>query len=152
MRSEQAILELILATAREDDRIRAVILSGSRTNPNAPRDIFQDFDILYLVTDVASFTGDHTWIERFGELMMLQMPEAMHDPPPQNNGTFIYLMQFTDGNRIDLGLAPIAMSAAFETDSLSQVLLDKDGLLPPLAPPSDSDYLPRPPSAQAFAD
>ncbi|HEY0603482.1 MAG TPA: aminoglycoside 6-adenylyltransferase, partial [Herpetosiphonaceae bacterium] len=74
------------------------------------------------------------------------------DPPPQNNGSFIYLMQFTDGNRIDLGLVPISALAAFTVDSLSQVLLDKDGLLPPLGPPSDGDYLPRPPSAQAFAD
>lgn len=152
MRSEQTILELILTTARDDDRIRAVILSGSRTNPSVPRDIFQDFDILYLVTDVASFTDDHAWIERFGELMILQMPELMHDPPPQNDGRFAYLMQFTDGHRIDLTLAPITASAAVEADSLSRVLLDKDGLIPPLAPPSDSDYLPRPPTAHAFAD
>ena len=48
MRSEHEILELILNTAKSDDRIRAVIMNGSRTNPNAPRDIFQDFDILYL--------------------------------------------------------------------------------------------------------
>jgi len=152
MRSEQEMLELILTTARNDDRVRAVIMSGSRTNPNAPCDIFQDFDILYLVTDVDSFTEDHTWINRFGELMILQMPEAMQDPPPQNDGTFGYLMQFTDGNRIDLGLYPVAKLDALEHDSLSLLLLDKDGLLPPFAPPSDSGYLPRPPTAQEFSD
>jgi aminoglycoside 6-adenylyltransferase len=152
MRSEQEMLELILTTARNDDRIRAVIMSGSRTNPNAPRDIFQDFDILYLVTEVDSFTDDHTWINRFGELMVLQMPEAMQDPPPQNDGTFAYLMQFTDGNRIDLGLFPVAKLNTLEQDSLSLLLLDKDGLFPPFAPPSDSDYLPRPPTAPSFSD
>ena len=83
MRSEQEILELILSTAKSDDRIRAVIMNGSRTNPNAPRDIFQDFDILFLVTEVEPFTVDHTWIDCFGELMVLQMPEAMQDPPPE---------------------------------------------------------------------
>jgi aminoglycoside 6-adenylyltransferase len=51
MRSEQAMLELVLKVARDDERIRAVLLNGSRANPNAPRDIFQDFDIVYLVTD-----------------------------------------------------------------------------------------------------
>lgn len=152
MRSEHEILELILSTARNDDRIRAAIMNGSRANPNAPRDIFQDFDIVYLVTDVASFTTDHRWIERFGELMILQMPEAMHDPPPSNNGTVAYLMQFTDGNRIDLTLAPVADLAVCVGDSLSVPLLDKDGLLPPFAPPSDRDYLPQPPTVQAFAD
>jgi aminoglycoside 6-adenylyltransferase len=152
MRSEQEMLELILDTARNDDRIRAVIMSGSRTNPNVPRDVFQDFDILYLVTDLAPFTDDHTWIHRFGELMILQMPETMLDPAPQNDGSFAYLMQFTDGNRIDLTLFPIARVNALENDSLSVILLDKDGLLQPLAPPSDSDYLPKPPTAKAFSD
>ena len=55
MRSEQEMLELIVETARSDDRIRAVIMVGSRANPKARRDIFQDFDIVYLVKDVAPF-------------------------------------------------------------------------------------------------
>src|SRR3954471_7805839 len=147
MRTEQEILELILSTARNDEHIRAVIMNGSRANPNAPRDIFQDFDILYLVTEVAPFTDDHTWIHRFGELMILQMPEAMQDPPPENDGSFAYLMQFADGNRIDLTLFPLANLDALGNDSLSVLLLDKDGLLQPFAPPNDSDYLPRPPTA-----
>jgi aminoglycoside 6-adenylyltransferase len=116
-----------------------------------PRDIFQDFDIVYLVTEVGPFTDDPTWISRFGELMILQLPDAMQDPPPLN-GSFAYLMQFMDGNRIDLNLFPIANLQDLEKDSLSQLLLDKDGLLPPFAPPSDSDYLPCPPSAKAFSD
>lgn len=37
MRSEQ-MMELILETARCDERIRAVILNGSRANPDAPTD------------------------------------------------------------------------------------------------------------------
>ncbi|MCX6048871.1 MAG: aminoglycoside 6-adenylyltransferase [Chloroflexi bacterium] len=152
MRSEQEMLELILNTARHDARIRAVIMNGSRTNPNARRDIFQDFDIVYVVTAVDPFQADPTWINRFGELMILQMPEAMEDPPPQNNGSFIYLMQFLDGNRIDLGLFPLAKLSEWERDSLSLLLLDKDGIVEPFAPPSENDYLPKPPTAKQFAD
>ena len=152
MRSEQEMLELIVNTAKNDDRIRAAIMNGSRANPNAPRDIFQDFDIVYLVTEVGPFKDDHTWINRFGEIMILQMPDAMQDPTPRNSDTFIYLMQFTDGNRIDLSLFPIAKRQELEKDSLSLLLLDKDGFLEPFAPPSDSDYLPRPPTAKAFSD
>ncbi len=152
MRSEQEMLELIVNTAKNDDRIRAVIMHGSRANPNASRDIFQDFDIVYLVTEVGPFKEDHTWINRFGEIMILQMPEAMHDPTPGNNGSFTYLMQFTDGNRIDLSLFPIAKLNELEKDSLSCLLLDKDGIIEPVAPPSEGDYLPRPPTAKAFSD
>ncbi len=152
MRREHEMLELIVNTAKNDDRIRAVIMNGSRTNPDAPRDIFQDFDIVYLVTEVAPFKDDHTWINRFGEMMILQTPEDMQDPPPSNDGGFTYLMQFTDGNRIDLSLFPIAQLNELEKDSLSLLLLDKDSIIEPFAPPSESDYLPRPPTAKAFSD
>ena len=152
MRSEQEMLDLILETARQDERIRAVIMNGSRANPNAPRDCFQDFDIVYIVTDVAPFRHNLEWIKRFGELMILQMPDEMDDPPSDNEGGFTYLMQFADGNRIDLGLDPLAMLPELITDSQSILLLDKDGIIPPLPPASDRDCLPRPPTAKAFAD
>ncbi len=152
MRSEQEMLELIVGTAQRDDRICAVILSGSRVNPNARRDLFQDFDVTYFVTDVGSFKVDPDWINRFGELMILQMPEAMKDPAPMNDGRFAYLMQFKDGNRIDLTLYPISKLLEFKAESLSRLLLDKDGIIPPLPPPSESDFLPTPPTAKAFHD
>lgn len=152
MRSEQEMLDLILSTAREDERIRAVVLNGSRANPNAPRDPFQDFDIVYFVTDVAPYRHAFEWIRRFGEMMILQMPEDMADPPPQQTGSFCYLMQFADGNRIDLGIDPLDHIPEIIADSQSIVLLDKDGIIPPLPPASNCDYLPKPPTAKAFAD
>jgi aminoglycoside 6-adenylyltransferase len=152
MRSEEEMLELIVNTAQNDHRVRAVIMSGSRTNPDARQDIFQDFDVVYLVTDVGPFRNDHAWINRFGELMILQMPEAMEDPPRKNDGRFSYLMQFTDGNRIDLTLFPIAKLHEFGRESLSLLLLDKDEIVEPFPAPSESDYLPSPPTAKAFSD
>jgi aminoglycoside 6-adenylyltransferase len=152
MRSEQQMLDLLLDTARQDERIRAVILNGSRVNPNVRRDPFQDFDVIYLVTEVASFKADPDWHKRFGDIMILQLPEAMQDPPAQENGGWTYLMQFMDGNRIDLSLHPVSSLHDVPGDSLSAVLLDKDGILPPLPAPSDSSYLPEPPTAKQFAD
>jgi aminoglycoside 6-adenylyltransferase len=152
MRSEQEMLDLIIGTARDDERIRAVIMNGSRANPEAPRDIFQDYDIVYLATDVAPFKNNFEWIKRFGEIMILQMPEEIQDPPPSNNGAVVYLMQFTDGNRIDLGIFPLTKLHEIGRDSLSLLLLDKDGIIEPFPPPSDKDYLPKPPTAKAFSD
>jgi aminoglycoside 6-adenylyltransferase len=45
MRTEQEMFDLILNIAKKDERIRAVFMNGSRTNPNAVKDIFQDYDI-----------------------------------------------------------------------------------------------------------
>ncbi len=156
MRSEQAMYDLILTTAQRDDRVRAVIANGSRVNPRARRDIFQDFDIVYVETELASFQAAPAWIRCFGELLILQLPDDMQDPPPDNEAgaktSYAYLMQFADGNRIDLTLYPIAQLATMERDSLSVLLLDKDGLIEPFPPPHEGDYLPTPPTAKAFAD
>jgi aminoglycoside 6-adenylyltransferase len=147
MRSEHEMFDLILDTARNDERIRAVILNGSRANLNAPRDIFQDFDIIYIVNDVQPFTNNLEWIKRFGEMMILQMPEENIHP-----SCFVYLMQFMDGNRIDLTLFPLAYLNELPRDSLSVLLLDKDGIMAPFPPPDESSYLPHPPTTKEFLD
>lgn len=153
MRSEREMLDLILEVARQDARIRVVMLNGSRANPNAPRDFFQDFDIVYGVTDITPFRRNLEWIKRFGELMILQLPDDMQDPPPEGNGSYAYLMQFTDGNRIDLGIFPLDMLAdRVASDSLSLLLLDKDGIIGSLPTADERSFFPVPPSAKAFAD
>ncbi|MFS0614685.1 aminoglycoside 6-adenylyltransferase [Lederbergia ruris] len=153
MRTEEEMMDLIIGTAQADERIRAVIMNGSRTNPKAPKDCFQDYDIVYVVRELASFTKDHRWIDRFGEMMIMQMPEAMSLIPPDDNGVFVYLMQFTDGNRIDLTLIPEEkVDELIGSDSLSIILLDKDDLIQPFPPANDRDYWIQPPTAKQFAD
>lgn len=150
MRSEQEMYQLIINTAQKDERIRAVILNGSRANPNAPRDCFQDFDIVYIVTDVAPYRHNLEWIRQFGEIMILQLPDDMQNPPATDKDRYTFLAQFMDGNRIDLTLFPIVKLGTLEEDSQSVLLLDKDGIIAPFPPPSDHGTLPKPPTARAF--
>jgi aminoglycoside 6-adenylyltransferase len=152
MRSETKMLDLILQTAQQDERIRVVMLNGSRANPEAASDPFQDFDIVYIVTDMAPYINNPAWIARFGEMMVMQMPDAMQDPPPSEDDGFAYLMQFPDGNRIDLGIYPLEKLSEHLSDSQSILLLDKDGIVPPFPTPSNLGYLPKPPSAKLFED
>lgn len=72
MRNEQEMYELILGTAREDERIRAVYMNGSRTNSNVPADIFQDYGVMYVVSDTGPFMKERSWIDRFGERLFMQ--------------------------------------------------------------------------------
>ncbi len=66
MRSESQMYKLILDIANQDERIYAVYMNGSRTNKNVPEDMFQDFDIVYVVEETGSFRKDKKWIEKFG--------------------------------------------------------------------------------------
>ncbi len=153
MRTEKEMLDLIMNTAKEDERIRAVIMNGSRVNPNVKRDCFQDYDIMYVVKDISSFTSNHNWIRRFGEIMIVQMPEEMSLIPADEDGKFPYLMQFMDGNRIDLTLVPFDLINKFVgQDSLSEVLLDKDNCIVEFPPASDKDYLIKKPTEKEFLD
>src|SRR4051794_1651334 len=77
MRSEKEMYDLILGVAREDERVRAVYMNGSRTNANAPKDIFQDYDIVYVVTETSSFLNNEKWITIFGDLLMVQEPDKL---------------------------------------------------------------------------
>lgn len=153
MRTEQEMMDLILTFARNDERVRAVILNGSRANPNVPRDFFQDFDIVFVVTDDAPFKQDRSWMRCFGDLMIVQVPEEMGYPVEESStDIYVYLMQFTDGNRIDLTIHPLQRLSELGRDSLSVLLLDKDGIIEPFPPPHEGDYLPKPPTARQFAD
>ncbi|MFC9774505.1 aminoglycoside 6-adenylyltransferase [Paenibacillus chitinolyticus] len=153
MRSEQEMFDLIVKVAENDTRIRAVGLNGSRTNPNVSKDIFRDYDIVYLVTDVESFRNDPDWVNVFGERMIMQTPDDMALFPNEPGNRFAYLMLFTDGNRIDLTLIPLEEKEMYcREDKLTVILLDKDNDLPAIPPPTDEDYWVQRPDAQRFAD
>jgi aminoglycoside 6-adenylyltransferase len=152
MRPEQVMLDLILKFARDDDNIRAVVMNGSRTNPNAPKDVFQDFDIACLVNDMKPYMRNEDIPPYFGEILILQEPDNMQNPPPEEDGHYAYLMQFMDGNRIDLSFHAPEKWNSVTNDSLTIVLLDKDNSIGEIPPASDIDYLPKPPTEKQFQD
>ena len=151
-RSDREVLDLILTTARGDPRVRAVVLSGSRADPAAAADDLRDFDVVYVVTDVPALRDDRAWLRAFGEPAIVQTPDAMSGAPSRDDGSFAFLMQFTDGHRIDLTLLPVAVMAGFWHDGPAVVLHDPDGLLPPPPPADAPHHLPDPPTPEAFAD
>ena len=97
MRAETEMLDLILQTAKTL-QVKAVVMSGSRTNPKAPKDEFQDYDVVYIVDDLDNLTNDLSWLDQFGKRIIEQEVALDHRR--------LYLMLFEDGNRIDLTLCP----------------------------------------------
>lgn len=106
MRNSEEMLQLIMDVAINDERIRAVTMEGSRVSKNATHDKYCDFDISFVVNDIREFTKDHKWIEIFGEILIVQYPMDWYSHPYDYAGrdNFAYLIQFKDGNRIDLTL------------------------------------------------
>ena len=96
-RNEAQILRLILQIT-ETLQVEAVAMSGSRTDTKAPKDEFQDYDVVYVVDDLDNLTSDLAWLDRFGNRLIEQYNVLGHRR--------LYLMLFEDGNRIDLTLCP----------------------------------------------
>lgn len=129
MRSREEMMNLIMDKAVKDERIRAVTMEGSRANPNAVHDEYSDFDICYVVRDVREFTKDNTWIEYFGDILIVQYPDDWYGQRYDYEGhdKFTYLIQFKDGNRIDLTLLDIRnIAKEAENREPRIVLLNKD--------------------------
>ena len=97
MRTETEMLDLILQTAKTI-QVEAVAMSGSRTDTTAPKDEFQDYDVVYVVDDLDNLTSDLSWLDQFGTRIIEQEVILDHRR--------LYLMLFEDGNRIDLTLCP----------------------------------------------
>ena len=153
MRSEQEMMDLILSVAKEDARIRAVYMNGSRTNPNAPRDIFQDYDIVYVVNETGSFRSDKTWIDRFGERLYMQLPEENVFYQSEIHSCYGWLIQFSDGNRLDLHVSTLEhVLKGIQGDRLCKILVDKDDCLPVMPEATDEDFWVQRPTERQFLD
>lgn len=151
MRSEAKMYQLLMCTAEQDDRILAVYMNGSRTNANVPEDIFQDYDVVYVVRETKPFIEDKNWIDRFGEILYMQYPDESPDEPGDRENFYGWLMQFSDGNRIDLHVESVAHAREHICDDkLCRVLLDKAHILPPVPEATDADYRVKKPSDAQF--
>ena len=101
MRCEKEMYDLILGYANADENIRAVILNGSRANPNRKPDPFNDFDIVYLVRDLTP-CKEKAYYKDFGEILVCERTDESELFKEHFPEFVCYLMQFADGNRIDL--------------------------------------------------
>ena len=127
-RTDEEMLTLILGVAKAEENIRAVWMSGSRTNPDIPADQYQDFDVVFQVRDVKPYWDNDEWIEKcFGKPALMQKPESMGLIPPDGDGNFVYLMLFPDGNRIDLCITEMPFK---ESEEPAIILLDKESGAP----------------------
>ena len=125
-RSQEQMLRLILQTAKSL-QIDAVTLSGSRIDTKAPKDEFQDYDLVYVADDIDNLTSDLSWLDQFGKRILEQEVTLGH--------CRLYLMLFEDGNRIDLTLCPKDyINEWVDSEAGFTVLVDEKGLFESYSP------------------
>lgn len=142
MRTDPEMLNLILHTAKTL-QVEAVAMSGSQTNPKAPKDEFQDYDVVYVVDDLDTLTSNLAWLDQFGKRIIEQEVTLGHRR--------LYLMLFEDGTRIDLTLCPKEYIQEWvDSEAGFRVLKDENGLFEAYQP-NAKRYWTAPPSEEEFA-
>lgn len=146
MRNENEVMKQILDFANREDKVRSVMLNGSRLNSNAPKDIMRDYDVVFFIKDIEnlSYRIDQSWNKIFGDLVIMQQNDF-------EDGSYIFLMQFKDGVRIDLSFRDInKIEEIAKEDTLSKILLDKDDIGLELPLPDDSCHYVQKPTEIEF--
>ena len=142
MRTDTEMMNLILQIA-DSIEVEAIALSGSRTNPQAPKDEFQDYDVVYIVENLNDLLSDLSWLDQFGMRLIEQHNVLGHRR--------LYLMLFEDGNRIDLTLCPKeSIQEWVDSEAGFKVLKDDKGLFDSYIP-RPKRYWTYPPTKEEFA-
>ena len=141
MRTETEMLSLLIKIAK-NLKVKAVALSGSRTNQKVQTDEFQDYDLVYVVDDIDNLTSDLSWLDQFGKRIIEQEVGL--------GQRRLYLMLFEDGNRIDLTLCPKQQIQEWVDSEADYTVLKDDKGLFESYPPSPKRYWTNPASQTDF--
>ncbi len=138
MRSTNEMLSLIKTVAEGEKCVKSAVLCGSRANQSAPTDIYQDYDVVYFVSDIKPYFNNTAWLAKcFGEIKLLQTPDINDNPnlTAETAEKFTFLAIFSDGVRVDL---TVTTKAPEENAEPFVVLIDKCGMLSGIE--CDTDY------------
>lgn len=147
-RAEEEMMDTIKSFIDQDDHIRAAVMNGSRVNPNVKADAFQDYDIVCFTDHPMDYVKEQSWMKKLGKPLIVQQNDIEIDDIIYP----IFLMQFDDGNRIDMQFFPLSKLDKRDDDSLEKILTDKDNVLGILPEPSDEIYLTQKPTEKEFLD
>ena len=132
-------LERVRQWSRQEDTIRALVITGSHARDDGTTDEFSDLDIQVISADLNRFTADDSWLDMLGEVWIRF---------PLNQNVPFRLVWFRGGIKVDFqfidleDMPSIALSEEYARGY--HILLDKDNLFHDL-PPSTRGLPQQPP-------
>lgn len=154
---QDEVFDKLVQWAEQRDSIRAMLLTSTRAVPDATVDFLSDYDVILIVEDIRPFYEDRSWLEDFGEVLVVYWDPIYPDPEHGNEKT-ANVTQYADGLKIDFTLWPVALfqkivqapALQAELDAGYRVLLDKDNLTREMKPPTYRAYIPTRPTNEAY--
>jgi aminoglycoside 6-adenylyltransferase len=154
---EDNVFDKLIQWAGHRESVRVMLLTSTRAVPNATVDFLSDYDVILIVEDIHPFFEHRSWLEDFGEVLVVYWDTIYPDPEHGNEKT-ANVTQYTDGLKIDFTLWPVellkkiaqAPELEAELDAGYRVLLDKDRLTRDMKPPTYRAYIPTRPTNEVY--
>jgi aminoglycoside 6-adenylyltransferase len=151
---EDDVITCLVQWAEQQPLLRALLLTSSRANPAAPVDRLSDYDVIFVVSEMASFAQGEDWLRTFGNILV----KFRGSDPRYEHEALTQLVVYEDGTKIDytvwtldkLKRASAQPALPDVLDVGYRVLLDKDALTASLQPPTYRAHIPRKPTRQEF--
>jgi aminoglycoside 6-adenylyltransferase len=151
------VIRRLVRWAEQQGLVRAMLLTSTRAIPNAPLDVFSDYDVVLVVQDIHPFFEDRTWLHDFGEVLVVYW-DPIHPAPDYGLEQVANVTQYAEGLKIDFTLWPVALlrriaqasTLPADLDAGYTILLDKDHLTDGMQPPTYTAYIPAPPADETY--
>ena len=150
MRNEEQVLKEIKTWVFASQNVRAAILTSSRANPNAPTDLFSDYDIELIVSKREDFLINDEWLSALGEILSSYCEDS--------DEFSMRLVLFKDYVRIDFKVYERAYLERYKEqtelpehwDIGYKILADKDSALSGFIRPSFTAFVISKPTEKEF--
>lgn len=154
MNNRKQKLDAIIDWATSNNAIRAVLLTSSLTNPNAPQDDFSDLDIEFIIDDLPAFLTDDSWLYTFGKVIS----KVVEDEDAFDGKHAMRMVLYDDYVKVDFKLyGKTAFINEVNNEELQEdwdvgykVLVDKDQLTNNIKPPTHQTVVIKKPTEQKF--
>jgi aminoglycoside 6-adenylyltransferase len=154
---ESDVIRRLIQWADHQVLVRAMLLTSTRANPNAPVDALSDYDVVLVVADIHPFVEDKAWLQDFGQVLVVYW-DPIHPAPDYGIEQVANVTQYGDGLEIDFTLWPVALLRRItkapvlpaDLDVGYTILVDKDHLTDGMQPPTYTAYIPTPPTDDTY--
>ena len=151
---EGEVLDRLVAWARGEPRVRALILTSSRARPDGPVDALSDYDVIIAVAHAEAFSDEDGWVSGYGRPMVRWGDQGVLC----GLTSFFHGVVYEDGVKVDYTVAPDELlervSASDELpealDVGYRVLLDRDARTTGWRRPSFRAHVPHRPTEAEY--
>lgn len=155
---EDSAVQRFIRWVREQRAVRAMLLTGSRANPNASADAWSDYDLVLVVENVRTFFEERTWLQGFGQVLVAYWDPIQPVPDFADLEQVGNVVLFQDGLKIDFIVWPLEVLRRLARSPVLPanldlgyvVLVDKDHLTAGIRAPTYTTYIPTPPTNETY--